>query len=152
MGPSTLRGHRKTRAIDGEMELIAPSPPLAWLLRAAQRPTDQSFTPLIMPKIRIHNQTKGTALPDGIVILVRAGVTNGQGAFDGKPHELEVQVGKFIIYDVDSSEPFRITAEPKGKTMKAANFFSKQGTKADAAVYIVANKDNLEVSYDKPAG
>jgi hypothetical protein len=106
-----------------------------------------------MPKIRIHNRTKGTALPNGIVIVVRAGVTNSQGVFEA-PKELEVQVGKFVDYDVSSSYAFRITAEPQNKTMKAANYFPKKGTVTkDADVYIVAsNKDYLEISLDRPSG
>lgn len=106
-----------------------------------------------MPKIRIHNRTKGTALPNGTVIVVRAGVTDSQGVFEA-PKQLEVQVGKFVDYDVSSSYAFRITAEPKDKTMKAANYFPKKGSVTkDADVYIVAsNKDHLEIILDKPSG
>ena len=85
--------------------------------------------------------------------MVRAGVTNSQGVFEA-PKELEVQVGKFVDYDVSSSYAFRITAEPQDKTMKAANYFPKKGTVTkDADVYIVAsNKDYLEISLDRPSG
>ena len=106
-----------------------------------------------MPKIHIHNRTKGTALPNGVVIVVRAGVTNSEGVFEA-PKQLELQVGKFIDYDVSSSYAFRITAEPQNKTMKAANYFPKKGTVTkDTDVFIVAlNKDYLEISLDKPGG
>ena len=106
-----------------------------------------------MPKIRIHNRTKGTALPNGIVTVVRAGVTNSQGVFE-TPKELVVQVGKFVDYDVSSSYAFRITAEPQNKTMKAANYFPTKGTVTkDTNVFIVAsNNDYLEISLDKPGG
>ena len=105
----------------------------------------------LMPKIRIHNQTKGTALPNGIVIVVRAGVTDSQGVFEA-PKELVVQVGKSVDYDVSSSDAFRIMAEPQNKTMKAANYFPQKGSvKKDIDVFIVAsNKDYLEISLDKP--
>jgi hypothetical protein len=105
-----------------------------------------------MPKVRIHNRTKGSTLPTGAVIVVRAGVTSSEGVFEGKPHELEVQVGKFVIYE-PSSSTFRIMAEPKNKKMKAANFFPKKGTVTkDTDLYILAsNKDYVEISFDKPA-
>ena len=64
-----------------------------------------------MPKLRIHNRTKATTLPNGVVIVVRAGVTNSQGVFE-TPKELQLQIGKFVDYDVSSSYAFRIRAEP----------------------------------------
>lgn len=106
-----------------------------------------------MPKIHIHNRTKGTALPNGIVIVVRAGVTNSEGVFEA-PKEVVVQVGKFVDYDVSSSYAFGITAEPQNKALKAANYFPPKGSvKKDTDVYIVApNKDHLEISLEKPGG
>jgi hypothetical protein len=107
----------------------------------------------VMPKIRIHNRTKGTALPNGVVIVVRAGVTNSEGVFES-PKEVVVQVGKSVDYDVSSSYAFRITAEPQNKTMKAANYFPQKGSvKKDTDLFMVAsNKDYLEISLDKPGG
>jgi hypothetical protein len=104
-----------------------------------------------MPKVRIHNRTKGSTLPTGVIIVVRAGVTSSEGVFEDKPYELEVQVGKFVIYE-PSSSTFRITAEPKNKKMKAANFFPKKAVTKDTDLYILAsNKDYVEISFDKPA-
>ena len=80
---------------------------------------------VIMPKVRIHNRTEGSTLPTGAVIVVGAGVTSSEGVFEGKPYELEVQVGNFVIYDPPSLT-FRITAEPKNKKMKGANYFPKK--------------------------
>jgi hypothetical protein len=106
-----------------------------------------------MPKIRIHNRTKGSTLPTGAVILVRAGATSSEGVFQGKPYELDVQVDKLVIYE-PSSSTFRIVAEPKNQKMKAANFFPKKGSVTkDTDLYIIAsNKEYVEISYDKPVG
>jgi|RhiMethySRZTD1v2_1073278.scaffolds.fasta_scaffold00772_38 hypothetical protein len=106
-----------------------------------------------MPKIRIYNRTKGSKLPAGVAIVVRAGATSSEGVFQGKPSELEVQVDKYVIYE-PSSSTFRIVAEPKDQKIKAANFFPKKGAVTkDTDLYIVAsNKDYVEISYDKPAG
>jgi hypothetical protein len=80
----------------------------------------------VMPKIRIHNRTKGTALPNGVVIVVRAGVTNSEGVFES-PKEVVVQVGKSVDYDVSFSYAFRITAEPQNKNDGGSQLLSAKG-------------------------
>jgi hypothetical protein len=107
-----------------------------------------------MPKGRIYNRTKGSAFPNGLVLVVRAGITNTKGVYVATPKELEVQFGKEVYYDISSSSPFRITAEPKNKAIKAANYFPEagKGIPKGTDVYVIAsNKDSGEVSFNKSA-
>jgi hypothetical protein len=58
-----------------EVRPVAPTRPhlTMWVI-SRKGPLDQGLR-VIMPKVRIHNQTKGSTLPTGAVIVVRAGAT-----------------------------------------------------------------------------
>jgi hypothetical protein len=104
-----------------------------------------------MPRIRIHNRTQGSTLPNGVALVIRAGITNDKGVFAGDPNELAVQAGATIHYDVSSSYACRVTAKPKNR-MKEANWIPNGGRlKTNTDLYIIAsNDDYVEISYDDP--
>jgi hypothetical protein len=105
-----------------------------------------------MPRVRIHNRTQGSTLPNGVALVIRAGVTKDKGVFAGDPNELVAQAGATVNYDVSSSYACRVTAKPKKKGMKEANWVPKGGRlKTDIDLYIIAsNDDYVEISYDDP--
>jgi hypothetical protein len=107
-----------------------------------------------MPKVRIHNRTKGSTLPKGVVIEITAGATDSAGKFEGTPSKIEVQVDKHVIYDIPASA-FRITAKPKNQLVQAVNWTQQKGKlKKDTDLYIIAvtedKKDHLDISFNKP--
>ena len=107
-----------------------------------------------MPKVRIHNRTKGSTFPKGVGIVISAGATNSQGVFQGNPFKLEVKVDESVHYDIPSSA-FRIMAEPKNNMMQPANWAQQVMPKTDIDLYLTLVASNeqygVAISVDEPA-
>lgn len=108
-----------------------------------------------MPTVNFYNRTKGLALRNGVVLVIRVGKTNSQGNFDNA-NQLDLPVGKGGNCKVSSSDSFRIEAEAKGlmsAAMKPASFAVLQPNRLteDIQLYVIASdKGNLEIVHDDP--
>jgi hypothetical protein len=100
---------------------------------------------MIMPKVNIHNRTRQ-------IIVVSAGQITSSNQWRSSPKTLEVQQNKYVVYDTDAGQRFRITAKPKVGTKLAANYHPPKGISADTSVYIVEVGDRLEVKLSDQSG